>query len=91
VKKSCVTVTGVIVSRKLEPDGDLHIRLSLDSQFEGMLNDGKKTNQGGNLVVEPICDHTVTQSDAVSKDGAEVVLERVQEHSEVILLDIPRL
>jgi len=66
VKKSCVTVTGVIVGRKPEPDGDLHIRLKLDSQFEGMLNDGNKTNQGGNLVVEPICDHAVTQTDAVA-------------------------
>ena len=26
----------------------------------------------------------------ISKDGAEVVLERVQEHSEVVLLDLPR-
>jgi hypothetical protein len=26
----------------------------------------------------------------ISPDGSEVVLERVQEHSEVILLDLPR-
>ena len=66
VKKSCVTVTGIIASRKPEPDGDLHIRLKLDSQFEGMLNEGNNNHQGGNLVVEPICDHTVSQSDAVA-------------------------
>jgi hypothetical protein len=65
LQKRCVTVTGVIVSTRREPDGDLHIRLKLDGQFESMLNDGNKSNQGRDLVVEPICDHTVTQTDAI--------------------------
>ena len=63
--KRCVTVSGVIVSTRREADGDLHIRLKLDSQFASLLNSGNKSNQGGDLVVEPICDHTVTQPDAV--------------------------
>lgn len=66
VQKQCVTVTGVIVTKLSEPDGDLHIRVKLDSQFESMLNDGNKSNQHGDLVVEPICDHNVTQADAVA-------------------------
>ena len=47
-------------------DGDVHFRLKLDSQFAGLLNDGTRAHQGGNLVVEPICDHVVTQPDAVA-------------------------
>jgi hypothetical protein len=64
VKKMCTGVTGTIVKKLGEDDGDLHIRLKLDSGFEDLLNDGNRQNQGGNLVVEPICDHTVTQEDA---------------------------
>ena len=66
VKKLCMAVTGVIAGKVNEHDGDVHIRLKLDSQFEGLLNDGNRAHQGGNLVVEPICDHVVTQPDAVA-------------------------
>ena len=66
VRKLCAAVTGVISSKVNEHDGDVHIRLKLDSQFENLLNDGKRVHQGGNLVVEPICDHEVTQADAVA-------------------------
>lgn len=49
-----------------ELDGDLHIRVKLDRPFESMLNDGNKSNQDGDLVVEPICDHSVIQADRVA-------------------------
>ena len=65
LQKRCVTVTGVIVNTRREPDGDLHLRLKLDSQFVSMLNDGNTSNQSRDLVVEPICDHTGTQTDAI--------------------------
>ena len=64
VKERCKAVTDVIDHRRSEHDGDLHIQLKLDSEFENLLNDGNRQHQGGNLVVEPICDHTVTQKDA---------------------------
>lgn len=30
VKEECVSIQGVIVSKRKEPDGDVHIRLKLD-------------------------------------------------------------
>ncbi len=66
VRKLCAAVTGVVVKSLGESDGDLHIRLKLDSQFTSLLNDGNRTHQGGNLVVEPICDHNVIQPDAIA-------------------------
>jgi len=66
VKKQCAAVTGVIVKSLREPDGDLHVRVKLDSQFTQLLNDANRSAQGGNLVVEPICDHDPTQTDAIA-------------------------
>jgi hypothetical protein len=64
VVKRCITVTGKIVKRKAEPDGDVHIQLKLDSQFENLLNERNRRGQNGNLVLEPICVGPVTQADA---------------------------
>jgi hypothetical protein len=64
VVKPCITVTGKIVKRKAEPDGDVHIQLKLDTQFENLLNDRNRRGQNGNLVLEPICVGPVTQADA---------------------------
>jgi hypothetical protein len=65
VQKQYVTVT-VIATKVAEPDGDLHIRVKSDRPFESMLNDGNKSDQLRGLVFEPICDHSVTQADAVA-------------------------
>jgi hypothetical protein len=35
-----------------------------------MLNDANKSNQQGDLVVAPICDHSVTQADRVAAGAA---------------------
>src|SRR5437868_4536268 len=61
VKQKCITVTGVIAHRRPEPDGDYHIQVKLDPQFKHLINSVNKSKQGGNLVVEPICQHKVTQ------------------------------
>jgi hypothetical protein len=66
VNDPCMTVTGTIQSIRTEKDGDLHIRLKLDPEFTNLLNDGNVARQFGNLVVEPVCQGTVTQPDAVA-------------------------
>lgn len=63
---ACKTVTGVIEFVKAEPDGDYHIRLRLDSPFAQLINQENIDKQHGDLVLEPICEHPVTQEDAVS-------------------------
>jgi len=78
VKQECISVTGTIVDAtanqtKKEPDGvrhekdgDTHGWLKVDPEFENLLNDGNKTDEGGNLVFEIICKFPVTQPDAKS-------------------------
>jgi hypothetical protein len=61
----CRTVTGVITGIRLEPDGDYHIRLRLDPPFVDMLRPANHSLQRGDLVLEPICQHPVTQADAI--------------------------
>ena len=46
------------------PRGDDHIQLELDSQYANLLNDRNKKAQAGSLVIEPICQNAVTQTDA---------------------------
>jgi hypothetical protein len=66
VKEQCKVVTGTIDSVRSEPDGDYHIRLQLDSGQESLLNEKNMTAQHGDMVVEAICEHTVTQDDAIA-------------------------
>src|SRR5689334_22752078 len=44
VMTPCMTVTGTIFNAAKEKDGDFHIRLAVDSQFAGLLNE--KNNSG---------------------------------------------
>jgi hypothetical protein len=60
----CITVSGIIESIRSEPDGDSHIRLKLDSQFTKLINLANIKDQFGDLVLEPICQHTVIQPNA---------------------------
>ena len=62
----CKTVSGVISVIRSEADGDYHVGLTLDPQFESMLRTANRTHQHGDLVLEPICQHTITQADAVA-------------------------
>jgi len=64
-QKGCITVTGVIVKKIKEGDGDFHVRLKLDpGQDADLINDKNVEIQGGNLVFEPICVNPVTQASA---------------------------
>jgi len=63
---SCITITGAIDSIRAENDGDLHIRLSVDSQYSHLINQANKDNQFGDLALEPICVRKVTQASAIS-------------------------
>jgi hypothetical protein len=66
VIEQCKVVTGVIDGVRSEPDGDFHIRLALDPGQESLLNEKNMTVQHGDLVIEPICEHPVTQTDAIA-------------------------
>ena len=60
-----MTVSGTVNRIKNEPDGDYHVRLRLDAQFAGLINDANVQKQAGDLILEPVCIHAVTQADAV--------------------------
>jgi hypothetical protein len=66
VVSPCKSVLGVIESKRVEKDGDYHIRVKLDPPFSNLINSANIKNQLGDLVVEPICMNPVTQADAVS-------------------------
>jgi len=66
VVNPCKSATGVIESKRVEKDGDYHIRVKLDPQFSRLINSANIQNQFGDLVVEPICVNKVTQADAIS-------------------------
>ena len=66
VVSPCKSVIGVIESKRVEKDGDYHIRVKLDPPFLNLINSANIKNQFGDLVVEPICVNPVTQVDAIS-------------------------
>ncbi len=70
----CRTVTGVVAAVRSERDGDYHVLLSLDPQFASMLRPANTTGEHGDLVLEPICQHPVTQFDAVAPCAGGVPL-----------------
>ncbi|SRR6267378_1358593 len=86
-QKGCITVTGVIVKKLKEKDGDFHVRLKLDKgQPADLINDKNKSIQGGNLVFEPICVTPVTQKDAKAackNFHQKISLPNVGDHVEV--------
>jgi hypothetical protein len=66
VVTDCKSVLGTIESKRVEKDGDYHIRVKLDPAFSNLINSANIKNQFGDLVVEPICVNPVTQADAIS-------------------------
>lgn len=64
VLETCTAVEGLVVSVQRASDGDLHIALEPDSK--SVLNLVNATHARGHLVVELICDHTPTGSDAAA-------------------------
>jgi hypothetical protein len=67
IVQACVSVTGTLLSARAEKDGDFHIRLRLDPQYNSMINAKNRSGQKGALVVEPVCMNPVTQRDTRSE------------------------
>jgi hypothetical protein len=59
--RRCMTVRGTVTELSWEPDGDLHIRLATRA---GLVNSVNDQYQGGDLVLEEICQGNVSQADA---------------------------
>jgi hypothetical protein len=64
VKQSCVTVSGTIVSLEIKKDGDEHILLKPDTDYEKLVNERNIKKQKGCLVVEIICANTTADPEA---------------------------
>ena len=61
----CIIIAGVLERQIAEQDGDYHLRIRLDPQFEDLLNERNHSAQHGTLVAEVICQNRVVQADAV--------------------------
>ena len=82
-----MTVTGTVANKISEADGDIHIRLTVDPAFAYMINSSNVSGQHGDLVVEPVCTHTVTQSDAIASCTGfsnTVYIPNIGEHVQVV-------
>jgi hypothetical protein len=71
---ACRTVTGTIAAIRAEADGDYHVLLALDPQYSSMLQPANTSGEHGDLVLEPICQHSITQADAVGPCQGPVAL-----------------
>ena len=70
VIKNCVTVTGTITNIQAETDGDYHVRVKLDPQYANTTNSANNLYQGGDLIVQAICEHPVSTTAAVAAAAA---------------------
>ncbi len=66
VNKECMSISGKVYSLIYEDDGDIHIRVTLDSPFTYMLNSVNYSSQYGRLVCEPLCATTCVQASAMA-------------------------
>jgi len=66
VHDSCTFATGTVEASYGEADGDYHIRLNVDSPYKYMLNSVNYSSEYGDLVCEPICVTSITQTDAIA-------------------------
>lgn len=93
VQADCIRVTGEVLAKVQEADGDFHIRILVDPQFQSLLTSANQqqcanNDQGvrtcGLLVVEPVCVNPVTQADAVATCASDpdplVSLPNVGQH-----------
>lgn len=76
LKEECKTVTGTVLSKRREKDGDYHLRLRVDSGQGNLINEKNLTQQDSCLVIEIICALKITQTDAV--DACENYVNNVQ-------------
>ena len=61
IVRACLTVSGTVAVGGIDPnpDGDIHVNLRVDPQYQYLVNDGDKQYQGGTLLLEIICAHSV--------------------------------
>jgi len=67
---ACIRVVGTIVETDGEQDGDIHINVRLDDAYRAVLNQGNDF-EGGNLIVEPVCQIPPLQADAMRVCAAD--------------------
>ncbi len=67
----CLRVTGMVALVRNEPDGDLHILLTLDPPYRQYVNAVNVAQQKGDLVVEPVCVNKPTQASAIAVCAAD--------------------
>jgi hypothetical protein len=67
---ACLRITGTIVSRSVESDGDVHINVRLDPQYQGVLVDGNQF-EDGYLIVEPVCQYAPLLGEAIRVCAAD--------------------
>lgn len=65
IVKSCTTASGRVDQLIEEDDGDIHLRLNLDSAYSNLTNSANDQYQYGDLVVEIICVNLPGQTDAI--------------------------
>lgn len=67
---ACIELTGTIDLEKAQPDGDYHVRLHLDPgqtcAAQPCVDADNVSQQGGDLILEPVCENPITQADAVA-------------------------
>lgn len=67
---ACIELTGTIDLEKAQPDGDYHVRLHLDlgqvCSGQPCIDQDNVSQQGGDLILEPVCENPITQADAVT-------------------------
>jgi hypothetical protein len=86
VLDKCKTVTGTIVEKNADTDGDEHMLLKLDAGQENLLKKKNYSKKEGNLVIEAVCINHITRKSAkgVCKGYVnQVQLPKVGDHVKV--------
>ena len=68
---ACIRITGVVQAVRHEADGDLHILVALDDAYRHLLTTANQGEELGDLVVEPVCVRSVSQTDAKATCAAD--------------------
>lgn len=72
VLAACMRVSGTVAVIRVEADGDRHMLVVLDPQFQYLLKPANNGIELGDLVVEPVCVGTTTQADAIDTCKADL-------------------
>ena len=66
---ACRTVTGVVSDVHTNEDGDVDLRVAVDTPFANLVNDANRSQLNGHLQTEPICQAPPTVRDAQDACG----------------------